>query len=216
MLHSSLVRLNLNGCREISEKSLVQISIQCPKLKRIGILRLVCIKDCRAVLELQNHRLWNKENSKGMSWFGICESEWVQIPHWLINRGSMLVLSQNRASCKLTSIFFNTCVTVQNITRIPKISDKSLKEVATLSNLTYLNLYANADIPDQGFQALAASSKWMDSSPSIQYRLQKVDVHRYVRMQISEWWISHSFDSELPRPNLFKLSKKIPESDYLS
>lgn len=35
-LPESLVELNLNGCREISEKTLVQISKQCMNLKRIG------------------------------------------------------------------------------------------------------------------------------------------------------------------------------------
>jgi len=36
-LPSTLEDLNLNGCREISEKTLVQISRECPNLKRIEL-----------------------------------------------------------------------------------------------------------------------------------------------------------------------------------
>ena len=36
LLPKSLEELNLNGCREISERTLMIIAKQCPNLKRIG------------------------------------------------------------------------------------------------------------------------------------------------------------------------------------
>ena len=47
-----------------------------------------------------------------------------------------------------------------NLTRIPKFTEKGLTAVAEggLTNLKYLNLYANSSIEDIGFQALAKAS----------------------------------------------------------
>ena len=46
-----------------------------------------------------------------------------------------------------------------NITRIPKFTEKGLSEIskAGMSDLEYLNLYANALIEDSGFRDLAES-----------------------------------------------------------
>lgn len=47
-----------------------------------------------------------------------------------------------------------------NLTRIPKLTAKGLSAVASagLKNLEYLNLYANANIEDEGFRALAQAN----------------------------------------------------------
>lgn len=83
------------------------------------------------------------------------------------------------------------------------MSDKSLKEIAKLKNLTYLNMYADADIPDQGFQDLAASSNF---GTHLFYRLSQVDILGLVWMQEPIGWLCYCSYQKLSRLDLFKLS----------
>ena len=49
-----------------------------------------------------------------------------------------------------------------NLTRLPKITDKTMKAIANagLNDLEYLNLYANATIEDPGFLAFGSTKNY--------------------------------------------------------
>lgn len=54
VLPKGLAKLNLNGCREISERTIMIIAKQCQRLNRLGMLKKIA-DDYRVVLELQDH-----------------------------------------------------------------------------------------------------------------------------------------------------------------
>lgn len=79
-LPSTLLELNLNGCREISEKTLMVLQKSCPLLKRLGKLSLLSLQPLRTLLELQDHRLRNEKGGGGLQRPRIREPKWLQVP----------------------------------------------------------------------------------------------------------------------------------------
>ena len=77
---STLLELNLNGCREISEKTLMVLHKSCPLLTRLGKLSLLSWQPIRTLLELQDHRLRYEEGGRGLQRPGIREPERLQVP----------------------------------------------------------------------------------------------------------------------------------------
>jgi len=59
------------------------------------------------------------------------------------------------------SVVVESCPKIKhlNITRLPKLTDKGVEKVASAGlDLTYLNMYANSEIGDNAFKALAHNS----------------------------------------------------------
>ena len=116
---SSLRELNFNACREISERSLVQVSEQCPNLERIELYW-----NCR-VRDLGLKRLAHGCPKLVNVNFSGCK---------LLSDSGVLPL-------------VNSCrnIEVLNLTRIPKLTDECIKVIAeSLVELRELYLYANS------------------------------------------------------------------------
>lgn len=128
----NLRELNLNGCREISDKTIYNIIARhCIKLERVELY-------------------WN------------CRVNDFCIKK--LGQSCTKLRHVNLAGCKYVSdapiaTMLEHCpdITHLNLTRLGKITENTLKAIGSASsyeNLTYLNLYANAMIPDEGFRAL--------------------------------------------------------------
>eukprot|EP00347_Sterkiella_histriomuscorum_P014091 403362200 len=127
----SLKELNLNGCREISEKTCVHLTKYCKNLIRIELYW-----NCR-VIDFGIKKL--SSSNPNLSYVNLSGCKYL-------TDSSIIALCEN-------------CPEIYhlNITRIPKITKKSMESIASLKNLEYLNLYANSEISDNGFQILAQS-----------------------------------------------------------
>ena len=131
VLPETLVGLNLNACREVTEKSLVQISKQCPNLEKIELYW-----NCR-VSDFGVKRLAAACSRLTYVNFSGCKR--------LSDRGVIPVIE----SCPQ--------IEVLNLTRLEKITDESVIAISQkLQALKELYLYANAQLTDDAFQALAS------------------------------------------------------------
>ena len=126
----TLESLNLNACREISERTLVQVSEQCPNLR---------------IIELY----WNCR----MSDFGVKRLAAGCPKLTVVNLSGCKLLTD-----RSIIVLVQTCreLKILNLTRVTAITDESMKAVITnLEHLRELYLYANSQLSDQAFQYFA-------------------------------------------------------------
>ena len=118
-LPATLKHLNLNACRELSERSLVQVAEQCPKLEQIELYWNCRVRDLglkRLAAACANLTHVNLSGCK------------------LISDSGVIPLLQG---CRK--------ITILNLTRLPLISDQCIAQVAEcLPELEELYLYADS------------------------------------------------------------------------
>ncbi len=127
----NLTDLNLNGCHELTDNALVNVFRQCPKISRLSLY-------------------WNPRlTDKGLSGIALapcrqtlCHLNLSGVKH-LTDSAIQLLAS----SCPNLSRL--------DLTRLGKLTDLSLVALASLDQLTYLNLYACTMFTDAGLDALA-------------------------------------------------------------
>ncbi|TNV77821.1 hypothetical protein FGO68_gene8799 [Halteria grandinella] len=132
VLPKGLAQLNLNGCREISERTIMIIGKQCQKLNRLELYW-----NCR-ITDFAMKKL--ASSCKDLEYVNLSGCKYL-------SDQTVVALCEN-------------CPQIRhlNLTRMPKVTEKVFKNIAeSLSQLTYLNLYADADLSDNSFRALAQS-----------------------------------------------------------
>jgi hypothetical protein len=129
----NLSNLNLNACREITEQTIINFSYNLKNLERIELYWNCRITDFAVKKMAKACPILNFVNLSG------CKH---------LSDSSISVVVE---SCPKITHF--------NITRLPKLTDKGVEKVANAGlNLTYLNMYANSEIGDNAFKALALNS----------------------------------------------------------
>jgi len=131
-LPATLESLNLNSCQEITEKTLVQVSRQCPGLKRIELY-------------------WHvKASDFGVKKLAACTNLTV------VNLSGCKYLTDKSI---IPLVQACTLIEVLNLTRISGVTCEAVKQIATkLPQLRELFLYADSGVSNEGFAALADES----------------------------------------------------------
>ena len=126
--------LNLNGNREISDKTVVYIANNCPELLRAELYWNCRVNDFCVKKLAQKCPKLEYVNLSGCKY---------------ITDGAIKYVVDN---CK--NIYH------LNLTRLPKLTETGVEAVALagLTKLTYLNFYASSAISNKGFMTLAENS----------------------------------------------------------
>ena len=137
-LTTHMREINLNGCREISDKTVFQVLAQhCgPSLLRVELYWNCRINDFCVKKLAQKCQSLEYVNLSGCKYL------------------SDVAIKSVVDNCKRVHHL--------NLTRLPKLTHKGLEAVAKggLTGLKYLNLYANAMIEEAGFDALAEATSY--------------------------------------------------------
>ena len=131
VLPKSLKELKLNACRELTEKTLVQIGDQCPELNRIDLYWNCVISDF-GIKRLSKCTKLDYVNLSGCKY---------------LSDSSINHLTENCPD-----------ISVLNLTRMEGITDKSIEYISDRTpKLKELYLYACAQISDKAFKYLSES-----------------------------------------------------------